>query len=215
MTPSLSSVYDTLVAHAATEHLADVVAPVRSAFQRRVGPYAPTDAWYEERAAALWDRVLTDRAVLARMRELRPPSFGRDHLAALDGLVHAQRGLFEVHAQHELVDLVCVVTGAAFRLAPSDDAGRALTLGGSRDEGVSPGVIDARVLPMPEGVCILPAVLAHPAEATEPIHAVIARAIERALPIDDLLDGLLSMRHRYSALSRMKVKQIYRAEGLG
>src|SRR5260221_13564348 len=119
MTPSLVSVYDTLIARAADASFADVVAEIREAFVRRVGPFAPADAWFEERSAALWDRVLTNRAVLARLKE-------KEASAVLGALGRTQRGLFEVHAVGEDVDLVCIVTGAAFRLARSDEAGRSL-----------------------------------------------------------------------------------------
>jgi hypothetical protein len=219
MTPSISSVYDALVAHVATEAFADAVAPVRASFVRRVGPFSPTDPWFEERSAALWDRVLTDPAVLEQLAAAPTPAgFGRDHVAALAALGRAQRGLFEVHAAREGVDLVCVASGAAFRLAPADEAARGLATGsgGSRDgDDVAPGLIDGRVVPTAEGVAVLPGMLIHPAEAHEPILAVIDRARSLAMPEDDLLDSLLAMRHRHGALSRMKAKQVYRIEALG
>ena len=217
MTPSISSVYDALVGHVAEDAFADLVGPLRAAFVRRVGPFAPTDPWFEERSAALWDRVITTPSVLSRTSASPPSSFGRDHLGALVALGRSQRGLFEVHANREAVDLSCLVTGAAFRLSPTDDAARGLaTMGGAGgDEDVAPGLIDGRVVPTAEGVAILPGMLIHPAVAHEPIVAVLARARSLSMANDDLLDALLAMRHRHGSLSRMKAKQVYRVEALG
>ena len=209
MTPSLGSVYDALIARAADADLADLVQPVREAFVRRVGPFAPTDAWFEERSAALWDRVLTDRAVIARMNETEKSN---DRRAALQALGRAQRGLFEVHTTGDDVDVVCVVTGAAFRRARSDEGGRALAIGHRGEDDVAPGLVDARVVPTIDGVSLLPGVLAHAAEARPQIEEVVTRARERERSHDDLFDALLSMRHRLAALSRMKAKQVYRVE---
>jgi hypothetical protein len=200
-----------LIACAADAALADVVAEVRDAFARRVGPFSPTDAWFEERSAALWDRVLTDRRALARMKETAQ---GEERGDALDALARAQRGLFEVHAVADDVDLVCIVTGAAFRLARADEAGRALASGHRGQDDVAPGVVDARLVPTAEGVSLLPGVLAHAPEARPQIMEVIAQAKDRAMSNDDLFDALLSMRHRLASLSRMKPKQVYRVEAL-
>ena len=59
MTPSLAGVHDDLVAAAAV-HTA-LVSDLRARFIERVGPFSPSDAWFEERTAALWDRALVDR----------------------------------------------------------------------------------------------------------------------------------------------------------
>lgn len=217
MTPSLGSVYDALIARAAEVDLADIVTGIREAFVRRVGPFAPADAWFEERSAALWDRVLTDGAVIGRMKAKET---SEDRRAALASLSRAQRGLFEVHATTNAgagsagddVDLVCVVTGAAFRLARSDEAGRGLTLGHRGADDVAPGFVDARVVPAVEGISLLPGVLAHTAEARPQIEEVVANAKGRGMGHDDVFDALLSMRHRLAALSRMKAKQVYRVE---
>jgi hypothetical protein len=160
-----------------------------------VGPFSPSDPWFEERSAALWDRVLCDPRVVQHLRGSSP---------IVERLSRAQRGLFEVHPAGRTVDLLCVVRGAAFRLAAEDDAARAM----SRGEGG--GWIDGHVVASPEGVALLPGFLVHPAEATEPMRALIATE----MPFDDLLDALLSMRHQLAARSRMKAKQVYRAESL-
>jgi hypothetical protein len=179
VTPSLAAVHDEWVAAAAK--LADVVQEIRARFQARVGAFESSDPWFEERTAALWDRVLTDPRV----------SVGDSTIARLD---RAQRGLFEVHGRH---DLTCVIRGAAFRLASSDDAAIA--------EGA--GWIDGYVVPTREGVALLPGFLVHPAEATEPLRDIVSAS---ELAFEDLLDELLGMRHRLASRSRMKAKQVYR-----
>ena len=211
MTPTLANAYEPCLAAAGAAPLADLVAPLRAAFVARVGAFVPTDPWFEERAAALWDRVLTDRGVLARLRAA-DGGLGGTHDDALVALTRAQRGLFDVHAGGAHVDLVCRLTGAAFRLSAADAAGRALGSGRGVVDDVAPGTIDARVVPTREGVAILPGMLVHPAEATALLPPIVARARELGLPDDTLLDALLAMRHRHASLSRMKVKQIYRAE---
>jgi hypothetical protein len=180
VTPSLAAVHDEMVAAAAK--LADVVQEIRARFVTRVGPFEPSDPWFEERSAALWDRVLTDPRVQATLG------------SEVAGLAKAQRGLYEVHGRH---DLTCVVRGAAFRLASSDDAAIA--------EGA--GWIDGWVVTTREGVALLPGFLVHSAEATEPMREIVAAS---ELPFEDLLDELLAMRHRLASRSRMKAKQVYR-----
>lgn len=190
MTPSLAAVYDDLVAEASRHE--SIVAEIRAAFER-AGAFSPTDAWFEERSAALWDRVLVDPRIGAALA-------GSAHAAAVQQLGRAQRGLFEVHPHERTIDMICVVRGGAFRLAESDDAARAMSRGG---EG---GWIDGHVVPTTEGVALLPGFLVHAAEATEPMRALIASD----QPFDALLDSLLLMRHRLASLSRMKAKQVYR-----
>lgn len=203
MTPSLAAVHEQLVAAAAAPELAAVVSEIRARFAERVGPFSPTDPWFEERSAALWDRVLCDRRVLAALggRALSP-----EQRVVVDNLWRAQRGLFEVHPAGGTVDVMCVVSGAAFRLAKSDDAARAM----SHALGGSGGWIDGHVVAASEGVALLPGFLVHPAEATEPMRALVSMQIA----FEELLDALLAMRHQLAARSRMKAKQVYRAEAL-
>lgn len=190
MTPSLAAVHEQLVAAAAAPDLEPIVAEIRARFVERVGPFTPTDPWFEERSAALWDRVLCDPRVAAHLGDER--------------LARAQRGLYEVHPVGRTVDLVCVVRGAAFRLAAADDSARSMSLGGGG------GWIDGHVVASTEGVSLLPGFLVHDAEATEPMRALIKTEMEFV----DLLDALLAMRHQLAARSRMRAKQVYRAESL-
>lgn len=189
MTPSLAAVYDSLVEAAAAPGFAPIVAEHRARFETRVGPFAPSDRWFEERSAALWDRVLVDPRVHRALAT--DVAFGR-----------AQRGLFEVEAGPHGIDLICMVRGAAFRLAKNDDAVRTLVRGG--------GWIDGHVVPTNEGVALLPGLLVHSPEASEPMRELV----RAELPFEDLLDALLGMRHRLAARSRMKARQVYRVEGL-
>ncbi len=217
LTPSLAAVYDDLIA-ACDAHRADVVADVRRAFEARVSPFSPTDPWFEERSSALWDRVLvavsSERPPHAALRSAYEP--------ALVALASAQRGLFEVRpcpvSAGRTVDVTCAVSGAAFRLAESDETARAMahTLvgGGSDGAHAGGGWIDGHVVATSEGVALLPGFLVHEAEASEPMRALVEVAAERGLSFEDLLDALLAMRHKLAARSRMKPKQIYRADAL-
>jgi hypothetical protein len=200
MTPSLARVYDDLIAAAAAPALAPLVGPVRARFVELAGSFAPSDPWFEERSAAAWDRALVDPSVHHALRAHAPAA----HHAALEALSAAQRGLFQVHPADDTVDVVCVVRGAAFRLARTDDAARAMSRGGAG------GWIDAHVVPTVEGVALLPGLLVHSAEAIEPMRGLI----HAPLPFEALLDALLGMRHRLAARSRMRAKQVYRAESL-
>ncbi|MBI2391788.1 MAG: hypothetical protein HYV09_19515 [Deltaproteobacteria bacterium] len=204
MTPSLAAVHDDMVAAAADPRLAPRVDAIRARFVQRVGPFAPSDPWFEERSGAFWDRVLVDAGVREALLAAPPPTFGADHREVLGALARAQRGLFEVRPSEATVDVVCVATGAAFRLAASDDAAHAMSRGG---EG---GWIDGWVIATREGVALLPGLLVHPAEATDPMRELV----KSGLAFDDLLDALLAMRHRLASRSRMRARQVYRAEAL-
>jgi hypothetical protein len=215
VTPTLAKVYEGLVARAADFAFAGVVARVRERFEARVGSFSPADAWFEERSAALWDRVLCDAEFHGRLAVESRASFARDELDALGALLRAQRGLFEVScAPHGSVDVTCLVTGAAFRLSKADDAGASLARAGDVG-GAQSGLLDAHAIATPEGVALLPGMLVHPPEAREPITACLARAEALSMSPLDVLDALLAMRHRLAARSRMKAHQVYRAEEIG
>lgn len=215
MTPSLAKVYEALVARAAEFPLEGVVAAVRERFVARVGAFTPTDAWFEERSAALWDRVLCVPAFHARLALEPRGSFSREEADAIAALQRAQRGLFEASCPaHGELDLACLATGAAFRLSRADDAASLLARAGDDGAALS-GLIDAHVLSTPEGVALLPGMLVHPSEARAPIEACLAQARARGLATVDLLDALLAMRHRLGARSRMRAHQVYRPEEIG
>lgn len=214
MTPSLAKVYEALVARAADFSFEGIVAVVRERFCTRVGAFTPADPWFEERSAALWDRVLCEVELHARLTHERRSSFSPEELAVLAALLRAQRGLFEASClAHGEVDLTCLVTGAAFRLSKADDAARSLARAGEDGAALS-GLLDAHVVATPEGVALLPGMLVHAPEAHEPILACLARARALSLAPIDVLDGLLAMRHRLGARSRMKPHQVYRPEAL-
>lgn len=215
MTPSLAKVYEALVARAAEFPMGGVVAAVRARFEARVGGFTPADAWFEERSAALWDRVLCDPAFHDRLALEPRGSFASDEAAAIAALLRAQRGLFEASSPaHGELDLTCLVTGAAFRLSRADEAGKLLARAGDDGAALS-GLIDAHVIATPEGVALLPGMLAHPSEAHAPIEACVAKGRAMAISTADLLDALLAMRHRLAARSRMKAHQVYRPEDIG
>jgi hypothetical protein len=215
MTPALSAVYDDLVQHAADGRFAAAVRALRDRFAAKTGAFGASDAWFEERTAAHWDRVLTDRATLRTMRAAPPPSFGAAHHAALDALDRAQRGLFELRrVDTRAIDACCVVGGGSFRIADDEELlGRLLAPG---DE-VAPGLLDGHVVPTARGVALLPGLLLHDPAATPHIRALIDRVAASEPSTgghDALLDKLLAMRHRFAARSRMRVHQVYRPESI-
>lgn len=211
MTPSLAAVHDACVQRAA--QFAAEVARIRASFERASGAFTPDDPFYEERAAALWDRVLTDPDVVARLAETEPPWI-------VQGLGRAQRGLYEARVEGEDLDLSCVLSGAMFRLSRADSAHVSLRTGRELVPGER---LDAFVVPTPEGVSLLPSVLAHPASARTAMDAVIGasigpptagHAIDRAERYA-LLDLLLGMRHRLKTQGRMRPEVVYRVSARG
>lgn len=190
MTPSIAAAYDLLVQRAA-ERTTDV-ARVRAAFEAAAGAFSPDDSFYEERAAALWDRVLTDPEVLVNLE----PAPVRTALA------RAHRGLFAVVDAGDDVDLECLVTGAAFRLSRADSAHAALRQAHSEGER-----LDAFVVASIEGASLLPGVLVHPASARVAIERLVQGS---TLAPAALLDALLGMRHRLATLGRMRPEVVYR-----
>ena len=121
------------------------------------------------------------------------------------------------HQSPRDLDLVCAYSGGAFRVGREDDWARAFlaatlagTLASSRHSPENHGLIDAFVAPTAEGIALLPGSLAHPAEAFEPINALIAQAHQQQRAADDLFDALLAMRHKLSALSRVRPHHVYR-----
>lgn len=193
MTPSLAAAYEALVDRASR---LDAVARVRAAFEAAAGPFSPEDPYYEERAAALWDRVLVDPEVQRVL--VTDPTHG----AAAAFLGRAQRGLFAVTTHGDDVDLECLVTGAAFRLARSDSGHAGLRETASEGER-----LDAFVAPSPEGVALLPGVLVHAAAARTALEQLVR---DHTLPVGELLDRLLGMRHRLATLGRMRPEVVYR-----
>jgi hypothetical protein len=191
---------------------AALVADARAEFERACGGYEPSDACFEERSAALTDRVLTRAAVGAR--------FGAADGARgtlLRALARAERGLFSLRRHDARVDLECVVCGGAFRLAPADDlAGlRTAASGGTAArESTAPGLIDGHVVPTPSGVVMLPGVLVHTAEATSAIVALSGAPAVREMPHAALLDALLLLRHQLATRTRSRPHQVYRVEAL-
>ncbi len=206
VTPSLAAVHDACVQRAAG---LEAVSRIRAAFERASGAFTPDDAFYEERAAALWDRVVTDPEVVAELARTDLPAWVAPCLG------RAQRGLFEVRVEGEDLDLACMVTGATFRLSRVDSEFAPLRTGRDLARGER---LDAFVVPTSEGASLLPGALAHPASARVAMDALLSVAVgppragftvERAAR-DALFDLLLGMRHRLKTQGRMRPEVVYR-----
>lgn len=193
MTPSLAAAYDALVERASA---LPAVGRVRAAFEATAGAFSPEDPFYEERAAALWCRVLVDPEVAAILGG--DPTLG----AAARCLGRAQRGLFAVRGEGADVDLDCLASGASFRLSRADSAHAGLRETASEGER-----LDGYVAPSPEGIALLPGVLVHAAAARSALEQVVR---DHTLSTSELLDRLLGMRHRLATLGRMRPEMVYR-----
>jgi hypothetical protein len=178
------------------------VAEMRARFEVVAGPYAPEDAWFEERSRAFWCDAVT------RQR------FGREVAGELSGgerahlvpLERAHRGLFR--AQGEV--LQDLWSGAEFVVTELDETGK-------WDLDLSAGqLVDARLAGTdePPAVALLPGAIFHPREATPAIERVLGAARAAALGTHDVLDALLRMERNLRALARVKVTYAYRPDAL-
>jgi hypothetical protein len=212
MLPAYARAYATLVDRLADPALADRVAAVRSAFVRRAGAWSADDAWFEAHAAAFADRALCDDDVRAAVATIE----GDDVATIARSLAWSERGLFSIDRHGSgastRIELTCVICGGAFRLAAGDDGGGVHFLDAASVHVES--FVDARVVPPPSGVMVLPGIVAHAADAGPSIRALLRDDVGRDANHERLLDALLFLRHELAARSRMRAPQVYRVDAL-
>ncbi|MGO8998927.1 MAG: hypothetical protein ACLQVI_36845 [Polyangiaceae bacterium] len=200
--------YDAILALGATSERATRVAEMRREFERRTGEFVPEDAWFEARSRAFWDDAVTTQG-FAREVEAGLPADATPWITRLE---RAHRGLFVTASSSTRADPVLrdLWGGAELVVHTVDDAMR-----DALAAAVAP--FDARLVGSddPPRVALLPGAVFHPAEAAEPIAAVLkhARAEERSG--DDVLDALLRMERGFRASARVKASYAYRADRLG
>ena len=198
-----------MLSRAADEKRAARVLAMHAEFEARTGAFSPRDSFFEARSAAFWDDALTRGAF---GRELLP-DLSAESAVMVEPFARAHRGLFVVEPDDERFLLIDEWSGAEFVAEPAS--------AGLRDalERVS-GLVDGRVVGVPashlgpEKIVLLPGAVFHPADAIDPIRALLPEARARKLETHALLDALLRMDHALRALSRVKAAFAYRKEAL-
>jgi hypothetical protein len=185
---------------------------MRERFEKRTGSFGPEDPWFEARSRAFWDDALTTQGFAA----MAAPHAGDGVAAVVARFDRAHRGVFVVEdADDRGARLVDLWSGAELLVQHLDEA-QAVTLEHAE------GPMDARVVagpaPAEEGAVaplfVLPGILHHGSEATDPLVKVIAAARERDMVTGDVLDALLRMELVFRSSSRVKAGFAYRVESL-
>ena len=219
---TLFETYDAILALGASAERAERVAAMRASFEGRTGAFAPEDPWFEARSRAFWDDAVTTQAFARGVLEALPagarvwvPRLERAHR----GLFRVERGVSDgasalraarstpVERGRVLHDLW---SGASFVVHAIDDALEdALAAASAPFDGRLVGSAD------PLEVALLPGAVFHPADAADPITAVLARARAEGRTGPDVLDALLRMERGLRASARVKAAYAYRADRLG
>ena len=219
---TLFEAYDAILALGASPHRAARVAAMRAEFERRTGEYAPEDPWFEARSRAFWDDAVTTQG------------FAREVEAALDPaarswvprLGRAHRGLFVPADSRRNGTLVLrdLWGGAELEVHAIDetmrDALKAAASSGARHGkavDVPSAPFDARLVGSddPPRVAMLPGAVFHPADAAEPISAVLKQARAEGRGAGEVLDALLRMERGLRASARVRPAYAYRGDRLG
>ncbi|MFK7988649.1 MAG: hypothetical protein AB8I08_21695 [Sandaracinaceae bacterium] len=174
------------------DHRGDLEA-AREAFHAQTGPFAPGEAWYEERIQAFFDWYLFEHAVAA----LPVGPLGT-------ACREAQRGLFRVTHVDGVATLEDALGGMRVRVPPIGVAARLRE--GDR--------FDGRLLVLDGAIRVAPGIVFHPAVAHEALDGMLPalRAVPR--PMGEVLDGLLRMRMRLDRFTSIRARHVYRIEAL-
>ncbi len=204
---TLFEAYDAILARGAAPAQAARVAAMRAAFEERTGGFAPEDPWFESRSRAFWDDAVTTQG-FAREVEAELPEEMRPWVPRLE---RAHRGLFVVAGSaHGALVVRDLWGGAELVIHAVDDANRDAL-------AAATAPFDARLVGSddPPRVGMLPGAVFHPADATEAIEAVLAKARLEGRRGHDVLDALLRMERGLRASARVKPAYAYRADRLG
>lgn len=200
----VAAAIDEMLSRAAEPRLEARVLEMRATFEARTGSYSPRDSFFEARSAAFWDDALTRSAF---GRELDGLSEGAREV--VEPLARAHRGIFRASIEDDGFLLVDEWSGAELVVRPA--------AGGLRDAlERAASLVDGRVVGVPRTgeIVLLPGAVFHPADALEPMRALLPEARAREMKTHDLLDALLRMDHSLRALSRVKAAFAYRKEAL-
>jgi hypothetical protein len=180
----------------------------REEFHARTGPFEPGEAWYEARIRFFLDWYLVSWVSPDGSRPAARVARDEPERALAAALARGSRGLFEVLDLAETGETSVVerVGGARFRIPP-----RATPTAEPLRRG---DLFDGHLLVLADALVLAPGLLFHPAEAHEPIAALLARARAERTPRPVLLDGLLRMRMRLDRFTNMRARHIYRWESL-
>jgi hypothetical protein len=207
VTPTLTAVYDELLARASAPHHAERAIALRNAFLRRTSSSSRAAAEPEDRFRAAWDDALTTGGLADELAEgFDDPS----ERALARVLSRAHRGVFRMSLLGDQRVAHDVLSGASFLVLARDDIGREVLALGEEDAAL----FEARIVAATDGCAMLPGIIFHPPDATPLIADLIRAGHERGMSRDELCDALLRMQHTFRNLSRVKIGYAYKLEAL-
>lgn len=195
----------------AREADASALARARAAFEARTGPFAPGDAWYEERIRACFDDALAtfEGGALARAFAARADVSDAERIVAR-ALPRAERSVFVAERVEGDVVVCESLFGARYEVLAAGVAER--LRGGER--------FDGRIASIAGALEILPGAIFHPAEAHEAIAGLARELEDKGLPPGlstqaDLADAILRMKMRFDRFTSIHARHVYRYDALG
>jgi hypothetical protein len=192
-----------LAAH--QERQSDVQAR-KIAFEARTGPFTVEDPWYEARARAFHDDLVTQIDFHQSLPEPCDAELGRGRTE----LTRAFRGLFRLQGplKGKTGLLVNSIDQAEYYIAVYDPLLRRAL------EAIETALFDGRLVASDRQLVLLPGAVLHPEEATTAIDALIVAGKARGLSCGALLDRLLRMEHQLRVRSRVRASHVYRVDAL-
>ena len=204
MTPSLSAVYEEIMARAAEPPFGAAAAQLRGAFFTRTGDASEPHLHFASRLAAAWEDALVDGGLAESVGRTLEDASERD-IAQL--FARGQRGLFTLGRVGEDCFLDDPFSGAAFLLVRGDPLERSA-------KTTDPGFFVGRVVAADDGCTLLPGAIWLPGDATPLVPPLVEEAKRRGLASGAVLDALLRMDHAVQALSRVRPGFAFRSTGL-
>ncbi len=175
-------------------------------FETRTGTFSVQDPWYEARARAFHDELVTQVDFHRTLPEPLDPalSTGRTELTgAFRGLFRLQRPM-----RGQAAHLVNIVDQTEYYVTVYDAFLRQAL------DAIEEAVFDGRLVASDRQLVLLPGAVLHPEEATRCIDAVIVAGKTRGLAFAALLDRLLCMEHQLRVRSRVRANHVYRVDAL-
>lgn len=183
------------------------VRAARQAFEERTGSIEEADADYESRMSQFFEHWLCARDTPPSWLERFATAVALEEaeLRQLAGWLRSYRGLFEFVAFEPGAGLVRdLVLGGRYRFAP-----------GQHDRELTPGDrFDGRLVPCARRLRLSPGRAYQPRAAHAALDGLLGQPALRALPLPNVLDGLLRMRNRFLRFASIRPEHVYRLDDL-